>query len=259
MPVIFRDDDTSFFTTPDMLEQVYAPVWEKRHPVCLSVIPQHYANIQVPNIGVDPNVAPAYRGQEQRYSVLDNVPLCAWLNDRVKEGLVEIVLHGYDHVWLEFQAPDIDMLRRKLRDGRALLEKAFPHAPISTFIAPYNAVTNASIDLILSEGLNFQLDHWHIPADSRFQAAAVNRGTTVGQAQLLVNRYSEYLQDAQAWINQLADPDAVIVCCNHCYMFYDRDDWTRQDETAFAKWHNLLPHITGQQVVRYADVFVVPS
>ncbi|MDX2140252.1 MAG: DUF2334 domain-containing protein [Chloroflexota bacterium] len=257
MPLILRDDDTSYFTTPAMLEQVYASIWEKHQPVCLSVIPQHYANIQVPHLGVDPNVAPAYRGQEQRYSVLDNASLCAWLNDLVKQGLVEILLHGYDHVWCEFASPDLDDLRRRLRDGRALLEKAFPHAPITSFIAPYNAVTNASIDLILSEGLNLQVDHWNISADSRYTSVPVNRVTKTDGARLLVNENSDYLRDAQVWLTQLADPEAVVVCCNHCYMFYAQDDWTQKDDHAFAKWHHLLPHIAGQKIVRYGDVFAL--
>jgi peptidoglycan/xylan/chitin deacetylase (PgdA/CDA1 family) len=256
MSLVFRDDDTSYFTTPALLEQVYAPVWERNQPVCLSVIPHHYANIQVANVGIDPNIAPAWRGQDRRFPVIDNAELCAYLNNLVKQGLVEIVLHGYDHVWMEFKSPDINGLRKKLRDGRALLEEAFPHAPITTFIAPYNAVTNASIDLILSEGFNFQFDRWHMPADNHFASAPINRVmATQGGARLMVNENSDYLQDAQAWLNQLADPEAVVVCCNHCYMFYAQEDWVRKDERAFAKWHDLLSQIAGQKVVRYADVF----
>ena len=38
MKVALRDDDTSFFTAPASLEQVYAGIWD-RVPVCLAVVP----------------------------------------------------------------------------------------------------------------------------------------------------------------------------------------------------------------------------
>ena len=38
MKVAIRDDDTSYFTTPDALERVYGDVWD-RVPVCLAVVP----------------------------------------------------------------------------------------------------------------------------------------------------------------------------------------------------------------------------
>src|SRR5437867_11106029 len=38
MKVAIRDDDTSYFTTPEALEHVYGDVWD-RVPVCLAVVP----------------------------------------------------------------------------------------------------------------------------------------------------------------------------------------------------------------------------
>src|SRR5438034_6624971 len=38
MKVAIRDDDTSYFTTPEALDRVYGDVWD-RIPVCLAVVP----------------------------------------------------------------------------------------------------------------------------------------------------------------------------------------------------------------------------
>ena len=38
MKVVIRDDDTSYFTTPDALTAIYTDVWD-RAPVCLAVVP----------------------------------------------------------------------------------------------------------------------------------------------------------------------------------------------------------------------------
>ena len=38
MKVAIRDDDTSYFTTPESLDRVYGDVWD-RVPVCLAVVP----------------------------------------------------------------------------------------------------------------------------------------------------------------------------------------------------------------------------
>ena len=98
--IIIRDDDTSYFTAPQRLETVYGRLWDAGIPVCLAVIPQVYGDTRVywtdgnPH---DPGIPPAYRGTGKTYSILDNPELCAFLNQKIAAGLVEVCLHGNTH------------------------------------------------------------------------------------------------------------------------------------------------------------------
>src|SRR5689334_7914149 len=163
MQLIFRDDDTSFFTSPAMLEAIYEPLWERNIPVCLAVIPAHYAN-SIINGEVDPNVAPQYRGQDQEFQVSDNHEICFFLNNLVDQGLVEICLHGYNHNYPEFQTDDEAVIRQKLTDGQRILEATFPKADIKTFLIPYDAISATALQLIVDAGYNTCIDPRNIPA-----------------------------------------------------------------------------------------------
>ena len=39
MPILIRDDDTNFFTRPDMLEPIHSKAWDKGFKISLSVVP----------------------------------------------------------------------------------------------------------------------------------------------------------------------------------------------------------------------------
>jgi hypothetical protein len=101
--VIVRDDDISFFTSPDLLERVYGRLWSRHKPVCLSVIPAQNSNVRIdyrPGKPFDPSIPPGYRGQDHDHTILNNRELCAYLNEKARQGLVEICLHGYSHSYI---------------------------------------------------------------------------------------------------------------------------------------------------------------
>jgi len=268
MPIIFRDDDPSFYATPAMLEALYRPIWERALPVCLSVIPEHYANIFVPwepPPHLDPNVAPAYRGQERGFPISQNPELCNYLDGLVQQGLVEILLHGYSHLFHEFNSYDVPVLRDKLQRGRAELEKAFPHADITTFIAPYNAVTARSIDVILGEGLHFHMDSKDIPPTSPYKPEPRNRVSTLlhtGGGRFLISDTSDYGMNQpdeirfprfEGWLAQRADADAILVACHHYYMFYENFGAPKAAE--FDLWNNLIAQLGEAEITTFNRVF----
>lgn len=222
MQIIFRDDDTSFFTTPAMLEEIYEPVWERNLPVALSVIPAHLGNIVLWDGTFDPNVPPQYRGVDKNFSIADNPEICAFLNNMAKQGLVEICLHGFNHEYPEFGSKDEDRLRQKLIEGRALLDQTFPDVPIKSFIIPYDKVSQPALDLILDFGYHTCVDPYNIPEASALKGAAHHRVRQLDNgAKFFTSGKAGYDINIDEWRETLQDPDATLVIINHYYMFYD--------------------------------------
>ena len=103
MKIALRDDDTCYFTPPDVLEGVYGDVWD-RVPVCLATVP--FA------IGYERAGIPREHWHSGEAFALERNPeLVSRLKQLVASGRATIGLHGYTHEdfpnGYEFQAaPD---------------------------------------------------------------------------------------------------------------------------------------------------------
>ena len=112
MHFCIRDDDTSFFTTPDELEHAYGEVTQWG-PVSLAVVPFHRA-------GTSKAVPEKFRGRGSVHPLHGNRPLVEYLRAGVSKGSFEIMLHGYHHDEPSDQAEfsvGSDLVR-KIKDGR---------------------------------------------------------------------------------------------------------------------------------------------
>lgn len=145
-----RDDDTSFFTRPEELIQVYSDIWDQV-PVSLSVVPFHGRT-------KTKAIPPEYRnGGSELFPIGDNPELVAFLREQKAKGRISIMLHGYSHVdgpdGYEFEAESD--LERKVREGKQYLEQLF-ETSVRAFVPPHNrlslkgylAVTNAGLDIV---------------------------------------------------------------------------------------------------------------
>lgn len=161
-----RDDDTSFWTDPHELERVYREVWEKGIPVSLAVIP-----FSVPSYGRG-SWDTFYQGENQR-AIGENALLVDFLKEKVKEGKISIMLHGYSHQYkvankwrampLLATKDHLDILRKNIRGkdlvwygeyhwksftqmkyetktGKEYLEDIF-HTRINIFVPPSNDIS----------------------------------------------------------------------------------------------------------------------
>jgi predicted deacetylase len=147
MNVAIRDDDTSYFTTPEALERVYGDVWD-RAPICLAVVPfaVGYEQAGIPR---------AHWHSGESFALERNAALVAFLRELIRSGRVTIALHGYTHQdyrdGYEFQAaPD---LADRVRHGRAYLE-ALLGCRISVFVPPHNALSKCGMAAVTAAGLN---------------------------------------------------------------------------------------------------------
>jgi peptidoglycan/xylan/chitin deacetylase (PgdA/CDA1 family) len=147
MEFCIRDDDTSYFTSPDELEAVYGEV-SLRGPVSLAVVPDHRA-------GTSKGVPERFRTRGSIHPLHENRELVAYLRNGISKGRFEVMLHGYHHDepdgLPEFTKRD-DLLQRVSR-GRKYLEDLLG-ARIRVFVPPGNTIGAAGLQAIVREGLH---------------------------------------------------------------------------------------------------------
>lgn len=148
-----RDDDTCFFTQPEDLEHVYGPYWGIV-PISLAVVPFS---------------TPVHRGRSfsDNHQPHEQVPLeanpilVAYLREKIRQGQVEVMLHGYSHEyrqingrWVgEFGWKPEQQLIRETVEGKAYLERIL-NTRIRVFVPPSNTISTAGIRAIRKAKLN---------------------------------------------------------------------------------------------------------
>lgn len=147
MKVAIRDDDTSYFTQPERLEQVYHDVWD-RVPVCLAVVP-HAMGF------VDKAIPEKYWQADRAFPLEENPAIVASLKQLTAAGRVTIAQHGFTHEDYpdghEFQAaPDLES---RLARGQAYLEELIG-TKIRIFVPPHNALSKRGLQAVSAAGLN---------------------------------------------------------------------------------------------------------
>jgi hypothetical protein len=142
-----RDDDTSFFTSPEDLENAYGEV-TRSGPVSLAVVPFHRA-------GNSKGVPAKFCGRWTVHPLHDNENLVKFLREAVATDRFEIMLHGYHH-----DEPDGGGefavgrdLTRKAIEGRQYLEDLL-HTHVRVFVPPQNAIGPEGLRAIVKAGLH---------------------------------------------------------------------------------------------------------
>lgn len=141
-----RDDDTSYFTGPDLLRTIYARVWNKV-PISFSVVPRIRATCDVP-------LPTKFKIDGGLYPVGKNESLCELLRDKLVEGTVSISQHGYTHESFnarpEFCLGDSAQLTCRIRAGKSLLEDTFGK-PVRVFVPPHGRLSRKAGLAIVKE------------------------------------------------------------------------------------------------------------
>jgi hypothetical protein len=142
-----RDDDTCYFTTPEVLERVHGRYWD-RIPISLAVVPVHASTRSK-------GIPPQFWDGDREFPLGDNPELVQFLRTGAAAGRLSILLHGYSHEnypdGYEFEAaPDLEW---RLRRGLGYLE-ALLGVDITTFVPPHNALSRAGLRAVDRVGLN---------------------------------------------------------------------------------------------------------
>lgn len=168
--ICLRDDDTSFFTTPEQLKLCYGEFLGKV-PVTLATVPFIHGSsdkintfgYEVPN---DEKVVLMREWQEKATAeeltvfhsinpIGKNKDLVASLKELISIGMVEIAQHGvfhrYNEVGAEMQASQMSF--EWVRDGKEYLEKVFD-TKVETFIPPANTMDPVTLSYLNKLGLH---------------------------------------------------------------------------------------------------------
>lgn len=151
-----RDDDISYFTSPEKLEKLYEEAWKMGFKVSFAIIPMHKALDSI-------IVSPPFRGAAKYYPVHQNKELVKYLKVKILEGKADVAQHGYCHTEIQLPSPKFDFQKRqtiplneqeldsarysefygltehenleKIREGREILEHTFD-SRVKVFVAP---------------------------------------------------------------------------------------------------------------------------
>jgi hypothetical protein len=142
-----RDDDTSYFTSPDELEREYRDITNDG-PVSLAIIPFCRA-------GKSRGLPPEYRERWSIHPLEDNKSLVKYLRRGIAAGRYEAMLHGYHHDEAMNQREFVDGfdLERKVREGKRYLEDLLD-TTIRVFVPPHNAIGRSGLDAVRRERLH---------------------------------------------------------------------------------------------------------
>ena len=249
--IIFRDDDTSYFTAPQRLEAIYCRLWEAGLPVCLAVIPRVSGDTRVywtDGNPLDPGIPPELRGRAASYSILDNAELCSFLNEKAAAGLVEICLHGFNHSFYEFITHDRAVIRQKLDEGMAILGRAFPNATIDTFIPPYDRISPHALEELIARGFHINTMSLNLaplpqlPDIAGFGAARINRRQALYVCDDYLFTHKRGPAESLPLARNALARNALTIICNHYWMFFH--PWRPQPNAPdYAAWNALLDDV----------------
>ena len=142
-----RDDDTCFFTSPQMLRRAYGDLWE-HCPVSFAIIP-------FVNGGKDSFIPEKCWSDSRSFPLGDNPVLVDFLKSLVRQGHAEVMLHGFRHQ-NSAGRPEFAVrrdLRSEAREGREYLEELLKTS-VCVFTPPHNSVSRAGLRAVVEAGLD---------------------------------------------------------------------------------------------------------
>jgi len=166
-PVVIRDDDISFFTSPEMLMALYRNAWKKGFVIDFGVIPLLSTNIharpgmtknpKLSHLRFDPCVPRFARGVDSRYDIEENQELVKFLCELRNEGKCDLSLHGLSHEREEFLAKDYEKVRSNFEAATSLFREPFGFVP-SVFVFPYLQCSQEAFSMVSNFGMNLFFD-----------------------------------------------------------------------------------------------------
>lgn len=154
MKIAIRDDDTSYYTSPDELISAFSGLeW---FPISLSIVPFATAN----HAGTKPYGDIELHGKYA--SIGENLELVSFIKEKITLGQFEIVQHGINHEYIKDEngqwQPETVFLNRQslsegMQKGKMYLEEVF-NMEIKTFAAASNAVTDQCAFSLDELGMN---------------------------------------------------------------------------------------------------------
>ena len=175
MDLIIRDDDLSYWTKPKEIEEVYKPLFNRKIKISFATIP---FSVQMFNAG---DFDTFYQDTKEQ-PIGRNKEIVEYIKEKIDDGLVEIMLHGYNHLYSfecdgeikfatkdnlapcrkqnkkikflgEYNYQSFEELNKKTKLGKEYLQDLFK-VNITNFVPPSNQIAKIGIKAIINNNLN---------------------------------------------------------------------------------------------------------
>jgi len=151
-----RDDDISYFTTPQELENVWGK-WYGKVDILLAITP---FMVETKEYKIDGREFNCHQLGDKEFDISDNQELISYIKELLAKKYITIGLHGYNHKYkiennnliAEYDINDEKILYEKTIKAKEHLEKLFD-TKIDTFVPPDNAVSKEAIKILSNAGL----------------------------------------------------------------------------------------------------------
>ena len=175
--MIIRDDDLSHWTNTKEISSIYDSLFGKNIKISFAVIPVSVKQYHLGNIG-----GKFYQEENTEAWLGQNKEIVNYIKEKIDDGLVEIMLHGYNHLYSfecdgivktatkenlkevrannkkinflgEYNYQDYQTLYKKTKEGKEYLEDLF-QVKIKNFVPPSNQINDDGVRAVVDNGLN---------------------------------------------------------------------------------------------------------
>jgi hypothetical protein len=153
--MLIRDDDISYFTTPQELEKVWSK-WYGKVDIVFAITP---FMVETKEYKLNNREFNYHQLGEKEFDIADNIELITYIKSLLSKGYIKVGLHGYNHRYIiedenliaEYDIKDEEKLYQKSIKAKKYLEKLFD-TKIDTFVPPDNAVSGEAIKALSRSG-----------------------------------------------------------------------------------------------------------
>ncbi len=149
---IIRDDDLSYFTPVEEINNLYKDIWDT-FPITFATVPYQKGTFAG-------HMPLTHWHTKEAYPIDRNEELIKFVNERIKEKKVDIALHGIHHTYrfkghtmIPELIDNIDDFETKLIDAKQYLEKLF-RIDINTFVPPSNTMSIDIAKILIKNNFN---------------------------------------------------------------------------------------------------------
>jgi hypothetical protein len=267
--VIIKDDDVSYFTSPEVLDVLYGDILDNDY-VNFSAVPNVFAgtklvktNAYYVNEGYeyDPFIPPKYAGQNEYFNINLNDDLIRYLNQKN----IEVLQHGFAHEKIdgksETMMTDLELVHDKAVSGKRMLQEKIKTYN-GYFIPPWNGVSREFFRVnkkeyngILTALIYPRSKNIDILARYYFNKFLFRRNYSLYDNLLIMDTYNvllKYPGKISYKLSDLISSNKFTLIQNHYYEFVDK--WDKMNDGMVAKWRSLCEEISSNENVKIISV-----
>ncbi|THB72648.1 MAG: DUF2334 domain-containing protein [Desulfobulbaceae bacterium] len=270
--VVFRDDDTSHFTKPAMLETLYRPLLDAGKSVGISVIPaitggQVVGPLNGPfwdkfRLEYSPCLPPEYRKEEKTFPLTPNSEIVEY----IKKNNYEILQHGFQHTAEggihEGMLKNTSKISQLLNESQQIMNRCFGKAS-EFFVVPWDDASKESLKVLRKHFKGVSLNRVgqrHVTPLSKIRAASrhfVNDKKRIpyfwdgeflmlehpGPVLSMFNNFSLMKGAVAEWL----DSHDLLILVNHYWEFFW--DWNIPNLEYLETWHDIVHYLLDRKDV----------